>query len=401
MAGRLERDANDGEPRGAFGGDAGEVARLGFKLGCTAFGGPAVHVAMLRDEAVVRRCWLTDSRFTDLLGMTNLLPGPNSTEMVMHIGFKRAGWRGLLAAGVGFITPAAIVSLAFAWGYVRFGATPSGTGFLNGVQPVAIAVIGWAVWSLGKSTVHGVAGLLLTGCVALLHVLGVHELILLVFGALTWAGWPAFRRMARDRGGTALGIILPWLLVPFGVPLALAPRGEEPTALRLFLVFLKIGATLYGSGYVLVAYLRSDLVERTSWLTEQQLLDAIAIGQITPGPLLSAATFAGYLAGGWTGAIAATVGIFLPAFLLVGFASSLLPRLRRISWVAPIVDGLGLAAIGLMAAVLVPLGRAALTDNWRLALAVLAFLLLVRFRVNAAILIAGGGLLGLLVTALA
>ncbi|MDQ3044794.1 MAG: chromate transporter, partial [Chloroflexota bacterium] len=232
-----------------------------------------------------------------------------------------------------------------------------------------------------------------------LHILAVHELLLLAIGALAWVGWSSLQTAAH-RGGTMISIIAPWLIAPFGLSLTLSPRGEDATPLRLFLVFLKIGATLYGSGYVLVAYMRADLVVRGGWLTEQQLVDAIAIGQVTPGPLLSTATFAGYFAGGWTGAIAATIGIFLPAFLLVAFANSLLSLLRRISWAGLFLNGLSLSAIGLMAAVLVPLGRATLDGVWGVSGTLLALLLITKFRVNAAVLIIGGGLLGLLGSAL-
>lgn len=369
-----------------------EVMVLAVRLGFTAFGGPAAHIAMLRDEAVVRRRWLSDEHFLDLLGATNLIPGPNSTEMVMHVGRLRAGWRGLVVAGLGFILPAALIVLAFAWAYTRYGTTPTAEWLLYGVKPVIIAIVAQALWGLAGVAIKGPADVVLGGAAMVLYLVGLHELLILFGGGLlVLAARTLWRRRAQLWSLAAL---------PLAGMSAVATPDVPVSLLRLFLVFLKVGAVLYGSGYVLLAFLRNDLVLRLGWLTDQQLLDAIAVGQFTPGPVFTTATFVGYLVAGWSGALVATVGIFLPAFIFVAALNPLIPRLRRSPSAGALLDGINVVSLGLMAAVLLELGRAALVDGLTVALALLAAVALVRWKINSAWLVALGGLVGLLVWAL-
>ena len=373
-----------------------ELAWVAFKLGCTAFGGPAAHIAMLREEAVARRRWTSEQHFVDMLGVTNLLPGPNSTEMVIHTGFERGGWRGLVVAGSLFILPAATITLILAWLYVRYGATTEGEWLLYGIKPVIIAVVAQALWNLGRTAIRGVVLAAIGAAVLALYLLGVHELVLLFGGGLVVALVRSGQRL-RQRTGTGPLVLIPLGVAKLPVLVAVAASAAEPySALRLFLNFLKIGATLYGSGYVLLAFLHNDFVVRSGWITEQQLLDAVAVGQLTPGPVFTTATFVGYLVGGVTGAVLATVGIFLPAFVLVGVVNPIVPRLRRSPLIASLLDGVNVAAIGLMAAVTWELGRAAIVDWRTVLLAVAAAALLIRYRVNSAWLVLGGGVLGIL-----
>lgn len=374
------------------------VILLAFKLGCIAFGGPAAHIAMLRQEVVARHGWMTDQRFLDLIGITNLIPGPNSTEMVMHVGQERGGWRGLVGAGVAFILPAASITLVFAWLYGRYGTTTEGEWILRGIKPVVLAVVLQAVWNLARTAIKDVILAVVGAAVFALYLLGLNELVLLFGGAgvAVIARWLANARSQPGTGPTHLGTVG---IVAFGSTslAAIADPAVAYSGLRLFLTFLKIGGSLYGSGYVLVAFLRNDLVERLGWISERQLLDAIAVGQFTPGPVFTTATFVGYLAGGFTGAILATIAIFLPAFVFVAIAHRLLARLSRIAWVRPLLDGINVAAIGLMAAVAVILSRDAIVDPLTAILAVVALVLLVRFTVNSALLILAGAAISVLI----
>ncbi|HAJ34779.1 MAG TPA: chromate transporter [Chloroflexi bacterium] len=365
-----------------------ELARLFTRLGFTAFGGPAAHIAMMHDEVVIRRSWLSEQHFLDMIGAVNLVPGPNSTEMAIHIGAVRAGWRGLLVAGFCFIMPAVLIVWALAWAYVQYGTTPQADALLYGIKPVIIAIVLQALIRLGQTALRG--PLLIAAGVAVfaLYLLGVNELALLFgMGALV-----AAIRMAQ-RGFTGQAALLPLLSLN---ALAVAVQQAAPMTLnQLFLVFLKAGALLYGSGYVLLAFLRNDLVVQLGWLTDQQLLDAVAIGQLTPGPVFTTATFVGYLVAGTPGAIVATVGIFLPAFLFVGVLHRIVPVMRRSPWTAALLDGVNVAALGLMAGVTWQLGRAAIF-NWLTALlAVAALIVLVRFKLNSAWLVLAGGVIGL------
>lgn len=379
--------------------ELGEVARLFLKLGATAFGGPAAHIALMEHEIVRRRQWLSREEFLDLLGATNLIPGPNSAEMAIHIGHRRAGWAGLVVAGLCFILPATLIVMLMAWGYVRFGQLPKAEGLLYGIKPVIIAIIVQALWGFGrtalKSTRLAALGLGVVG----LAFLGVHELILL-FGAGLMMGmlhWAKLRGAAKSTAfPRSSAAIIPFLAVGGGA----GGAGAAATAVSfsygsMFLFFLKVGAVLYGSGYVLLAFLRADLVDRWQWLTEAQLLDAVAVGQFTPGPLFTTATFIGYLLGGVSGAGLATAGIFLPAFVFVAVSGPLIPRLRRSPTAGAVLDGVNVASLALMAVVTVHLGRGALVDLPTLLLAILSGLCLVRFRLNSVWLVLGGGVMGL------
>lgn len=374
-------------PRGAPGRLA-EVAAYFLKLGATAFGGPAAHIAMMHGEVVKRRKWLDDQRFLDLIGATQLIPGPNSTEMAIHLGFLRAGWSGLIAGGLCFLLPAALIVAALAWAYVRFGALPEVGSALYGIQPVVIAIILQALWSLGQKAVKGPLTAVVGTAVLGLYFLGVNEIALLFAGGLAVMIVESVRRPGT---GGATGSLM--LFAGSGWPAFAAAPFSLPA---LFLIFLKIGAVLYGSGYVLLAFLRADFVVRLGWLTDRQLLDAVAIGQVTPGPVFTTATFIGFLLGGVPGALLATLGIFLPSFLFVALSSPFLSRLRSSPWAASLLDGVNAASLGLMAAVTWPLGRASLVDAWTTAIGIVSAVLLLRFKVNSLWLVAGGAAIGLL-----
>jgi chromate transporter len=376
-------------------GAVGEVARLFLKLGLIAFGGPAAHIALMREEVVRRRRWVSDERFLDLLGMTNLIPGPNSTEMAIHLGYVRAGWPGLLVGGACFIVPAMLIVLALAWLYVRYGTLPAATAALYGITPVVIAIVLQAMWALGRTAVKGPLPAAVGVAVLGLALAGGNELVLLLGGGILVM---ALRAAWRARSVTALVAALG---VP-GVALGQVAAGAASASLgTLFLTFLKIGAVLYGSGYVLLAFLRNDFVERLGWLTDRQLIDAVAVGQFTPGPVFTTATFVGYLVAGWTGALLATLAIFLPSFVFVALSHPLIPRIRGSRWTGAFLDGVNVAALGLMAAVTWQLGRAAIVDLFTAGLALAAGVLLLRTRINSAWLVIASALAGLLYRRLA
>lgn len=370
----------------------GDVIRLFLRLGFTAFGGPAAHIAMMHDEVVTRRQWMDEQYFLDLIGATNLVPGPNSTEMAIHVGYDRAGWRGLLAAGVCFILPAALIVGILAWAYVKYGNTPEGTALLYGIKPVIIAIILQALLRLGRSAVKGPLLAAIGLAAVVLYLLGINELLLLLGGSLFVLGVRAITQRQ-----TPLPVLIPTLLHIED----LAKQIETATARldQLFLVFLKVGAVLYGSGYVLLAFLRNDLVVRLGWLTDQQLLDAIAIGQFTPGPVFTTATFVGYVVGGVPGAVLATVGIFLPAFVFVALLNRIVPYLRDAWWSAALLDGVNVAALGLMAGVTWQLGSDAVVDVPTALLAIGAAVVLVRYKINSAWLVLAGAAVGLILNA--
>jgi chromate transporter len=371
------------------------VAWLFLKLGTITFGGPAAHMAMMDDEVVRKRKWLTREQFLDLFGATNLIPGPNSTEMAIHIGLERAGWRGLIVAGLCFISPAVLIVLAFAWAYIRFGSLPEALWLLYGVKPVIIAIVVQALWGFATKAVKGP----LTGAVGIaviaLSLLGVSEILLLFAGGVGVMLWMNLaRRWIRPGGAAALtGSIL------FGTSSATAAgatgAGLPVSLFNLTAFFLKVGSILFGSGYVLLAFLRADLVQRWGWLTDRQLMDAIAVGQFTPGPVFTTATFIGYVVAGLPGALLATFGIFFPSFVFVAASNPLIPRLRRSAWAAGFLDGVNVASLGLMAVVTWHLGRAALVDALTVGLGLVATVLVFRLRLNSAWLVLGGGLVGI------
>ena len=359
-----------------------------LRLGAVSFGGPAVHVALMEEEIVRRRRWLTRDAFLDLLGAANLIPGPNSTELAIHIGYARAGWPGLLVAGACFIVPAALIVAALAWGYVRFGSLPAITGILAGVKPVVIAIVVQAIWNLGRGVLSSRGALALGLACVVAIALGVHELAVLTAGGVVMWMFDSWRRSnPSPRPGASSVVALSALAVTPSAPAAFSVGG-------LFLVFVKIGSVLFGSGYVLLAFLRADLVVRLGWLTERQLLDAVAVGQVTPGPVFTTATFVGYLLGGPSGALVATIGIFLPAFVFVAASGPLLPRVRRSAGARAVLDGVNVASLALMAVVTMQLARAALSGPTGVVLALASAVALVRFKVSAAWLVLAGALVG-------
>jgi len=359
-----------------------DVALLFLKLGALGFGGPAAHIAMMRQEVVERRRWLSEAEFLDLLGAANLIPGPSSTELAIHIGFRQCGWPGLLLAGVCFILPAACMVTLIAWAYVRFHALPQVAGIMYGIKPVVVAIVLQALWSLCRASLKSWPLRALAMAATAMTAAGVHEIVtLLVCGALASAP-----RVRRPLLSLAPGVIAAGALA----------IGEPITLSRLFWVFAKIGSVVFGSGYVLLAFLQADFVERLHWLTSQQLLDAVAVGQVTPGPVFTTATFIGYLVAGVPGAAVATLAIFLPGFLLVALSGPLLPRIRRSVLASAFFDGVTAASIGLIAWVLYLLGKAALVDPLNVGIAIVAAALLFRYRANAVWLILAGGLLGAL-----
>jgi chromate transporter len=364
-----------------------EVARFFLRIGATAFGGPAAHIAVMRDELVKKRGWLTEERFLDLLGAANLIPGPNSTEMAIFIGHARAGFPGLIVAGVSFILPASLVTLAIAALYVRYGALPELRGVLYGLKPVIIAVVFQALIGLAKSAVKTAPLFLLAIVSAASAFFGVDELAV-IFGGGTIAAMAALARRPRDEKKP---IAIPVLGLFSGATAAAKTAFSAPL---LFLVFLKVGTVLFGSGYVLLAFLRTDLVERLGWMSEPQLLDAIAVGQVTPGPVFTTATFIGYLLDGGTGALLATLGIFLPSFFFVAIAGPIVPRLRRSPIAGAFLDGVNVASLALMAVVTWQLGQSALVDMWTIAITLVCAVLLVWTRIGSLWLLLGGALLG-------
>lgn len=369
-----------------------ELALLFLRLGATAFGGPAAHIAMMQDEVVRRRGWMTDEDFLDLLGATNLIPGPNSTEMAIHIGHRRASGVGIFVAGICFIAPAALITLAFAWAYVRFGTLPLAEGLLHGVKPVIIAVVAQALWSLTRVALKTRALGALALAAAAANVAGLNE-VLVLFGAGAAAALIARvpRRSAllvwTGSGASAAHLT--------GAVTAAATLSTPYSLTALFLFFLKVGAILYGSGYVLLAFLKADLVDQWGWLTNDQLLDAVAIGQVTPGPLFTTATFIGYVLGGLPGAILATAGIFIPAFAFVAVSGPLVPRLRRSPTAGAFLDGVNAGALAVMGIVTFTLARSALVDGASTALALASAVLLIRYRVNSTWLVVGGACAGI------
>ena len=371
-----------------------EVALLFLKLGATSFGGPAAHTAMMHLEIVERRKWLNDQEFLDLIGATNIIPGPNSTEMAIHIGYRRAGWPGLITAGVCFITPAMLIVLMLVWTYVIYGSTPQAQWLLYGIKPVVIAIIIQAIWNLGrkaaKNLILAIGGVLILALYSLFHI---NELVLLFGGGLIIM---VLMNLHIMKGPSLKNLFIAPLFefnslpintlasIPYNLPL-------------LFLTFLKIGAILYGSGYVLIAFLRADFVTRLGWLTDQQLIDAIAVGQITPGPLFTSATFIGYILGGVPGALLATFGIFLPSFIFVAISNPFIPMMRNSVWVSSFLDGINIASLSLMAAVTFELGIASLIDIQTILIALISLGLLLRFKINPTWLVVGGALAGLLI----
>jgi chromate transporter len=363
------------------------LASLFLKLGTVAFGGPAVHIAMMRNEVVQRLRWMGEQEFLDLVGASSLIPGPNSTELAIHLGRVRAGWRGLLVAGACFILPATVIVLIFAWAYVRYGSTPQADALLYGVTPVVVAIVAHALWGFLRQVVKGPL-LALVGVVALiLYFLGMGEIPLLFGGALLMLLVRGVQN--RWEGGRGAAAFTP-LGTPLGL-LSLPSAGSGP--LGIFLSFLKIGSVLFGSGYVLLAFLRSEFVG-PGLLTDNQLIDAVAVGQLTPGPVFTTATFVGYVLAGVPGALLATLGIFLPAFVFVAATGPIIPRLRRSPILAGLLDGANVVSLALMAGVTWQLGRTSLVEPIPAIIAVATLAALFVTKINPAWLVLGGGILG-------
>jgi len=381
-----------------------ELAGLFLKLGTISFGGPAAHIALIESEIVHRRQWVTKQQFLDMLGAANLIPGPTSTEMAITTGFVRAGWAGLCVAGATFIVPAAVITGAFAWAYVRFGSLPQTASVLAGIKPAVIALIAVAIWRLGNTALKSI-GLVVLGIAALTAFsLGINPILILFVGGLIGM---AGRQFNISR--TSATLLIPAmssirstsqlrLLAATGLTAGVV--ASRPPLIRIGLFFLKVGAVLYGGGYVLLAFLEHGLVQQHAWLTQQQLLDAIAIGQFTPGPVLSTATFIGYLLGGVPGAAVATVGIFLPSFFYVALLAPVLFRLRQSAWIAAFLDSVNVCAVALMTGVTVRLAADALRGWSTWLIGSVAIVVLLRWKVNSAWIVFGGGIMGLLFSAI-
>ncbi|HET7892458.1 MAG TPA: chromate efflux transporter [Candidatus Sulfotelmatobacter sp.] len=388
-----------------------ELSTLFLKLGVISFGGPAAHIALIEEEIVRKRAWVTRQQFLDMLGAANLIPGPTSTELAINVGFVRAGWAGLCVAGACFILPAALITGVFAWAYVRFGTRTQAVSVLAGVKAAVIAVIAVAIWRLGKSAVKdgGLAGLGVISLAAFLA--GVNPFVILFGGGLlgmlarritrgsaALISFPISRSGFVSRGtGRMWAVWMRW-----SGAVAMVTTGAvitRPSIGKIGLFFLKVGAVLYGGGYVLLAFLEQGLVRQHAWLTQQQLLDAVAIGQFTPGPVLSTATFIGYILGGVPGAVVATLGIFLPSFFYVALLAPVLFRLRQSPWIAAFLDAVNVCAVALMAGVTLRLAADALRGWPAWAVAVVSLGVLLRWKVSAAWIVLGGGVAGLLLAA--
>lgn len=372
--------AVDGHPPGTI----REIARLFLKLGTVGFGGPAAHIALMREEVVVRRHWIDDAEFLDLVGATNIIPGPNSTELAIHLGHRRGGLRGLLVAGVCFIAPAVVIVGFLAWLYQRHGTDPAVVDLRYGILPVIIAIVAHALYGLGRSALTNAVNACVAAAALGGYLLGVHELIILGVAGTYTAAWSQRHRFGIRR----LHVI--WL------PLAtdrLDPS-TKTSLWRLLAVFVEIGSVIYGSGYVLLAFLQRNLVDDLGWLTTRQLLDAVTVGQVTPGPVFTTATFIGWQIDGAAGAAVATIGIFAPSFVFVALLGRIVPWMRTRPAARAFLTGLTTASLGLMAGVLVELTDAALVDVLTVAIAVIALGMLIRTRLNSAWLIGFGALVG-------
>jgi chromate transporter len=369
----------------------GQLALAFLKLGTIAFGGPAAHLAMMEEEFVRRRRWITQAEFLDRMAAANLIPGPSSTETTIFIGQLKRGWRGLIVAGSCFLLPAAVIVSMIAWAYVRYGKLPQVAGMLYAIKPVVVAIVIQALWKLSKTGVRTKFLVAIAALAVVLNLFGFGPiLVLLIAGTLSAAA--LWLRMK----GRPVAVSVAALPKFFAAAVATAATAAAlPFSLwRLFLSFLKIGSVIFGSGYVLLAFLQSEFVERLHWLTEKQLIDAVAVGQFTPGPVFSTATFIGYILGGWPGAIVATVGIFVPGFVLVAASGPLLPRIRRSPIISSALDGVVAGSLALMAVVTWQLGKAAIVGRMTIAIFVVSAVALLRFRVNSVWLIAAAAVGG-------
>ncbi|MGA2235551.1 MAG: chromate efflux transporter [Terriglobales bacterium] len=373
----------------------GEIALVFLKLGTTAFGGPPAHLAMMEEEFVRRRHWITQAEFLDRLATANLIPGPSSTEVAIFVGQLKRGWRGLIVAGCCFILPAAVIVSVIAWAYVRFGSLPRVEGILSAIKPAVVAIVIQALGKLGRTGVRTTLLAVIAALAAVLSFVGVSPVLVLVFAGLVSAAALAMKNRLVGAGVFGLQKVMELPKVVAGAMAIGAVGAAFPVGLgRLFLAFLKIGSVVFGSGYVLLAFLQTEFVKRLHWLTEKQLIDAVAVGQFTPGPLFTTATFIGYVVAGWMGAAVATVGIFLPGFVLVAVSGPLIPRLRRSAVAAAALDGVVAGSLALIAVVAWQLGKASIVDRASLVVFGVSLLALLRFRVNSAWLIAAAAVVG-------
>ncbi|MDR3627674.1 MAG: chromate efflux transporter [Ignavibacteriaceae bacterium] len=370
-----------------------EIAALFLKLGFTAFGGPAAHIAMMEDEVVKKRKWITHDHFLDLLGATNLIPGPNSTEMAIHIGYVKAGWKGLITAGVCFIMPASIITLILAYLYKAYGTMASPEAFISGMHPAIIAVIFAAMYRLSRPKMKNYFMLTVMALVAVLNLAGIDEVFLLICSGVLGIIWE-LREKIITSFSMLFSVNIPAVITGLFFTNNILSISAGATPAGIFLFFLKIGMVLYGSGYVLIAYLQGGLVESRHWLTHKQLLDAIAIGQFTPGPVLSTATFIGYQLTGITGAVSATAAIFLPSFLLILLIGPFIPKIRKYKAASGFLNGVNAASLGLMLSVTLLLAKTALTNLSSVIIFLLAVILLVIKNVNAVWIILGSAAAG-------
>jgi chromate transporter len=371
-----------------------EIAVVFLKLGSIAFGGPAAHLALMEEEFVRRRRWITEAEFLDRLAAANLIPGPSSTEVAIFVGQLKRGWRGLVVAGSCFIIPAAVIVSLIAGAYVRYGSLPQATGVLYAIKPVVVAIVIQALGKLARTGVRTSLLAVIAGLAAVLCVLEVSPIVVVVVAGIVSATSLAMknRLMALSVMETPGMLAAPALLVTTGVAASFGLG-------RLFLSFLKIGSVVFGSGYVLLPFVQAEFVERLHWLTDKQLIDAVAVGQFTPGPLFTTATFIGYVVGGWVGAAVATVGIFLPGFVLVALSGPVIPWIRRSPWASAALDGVIAGSLALMAVVTWQFGKAAIVDRMTLVVFLASVLVLVRFRINSAWLIGAAALGGFVLRA--
>ena len=378
----------------------GEIALVFLKLGTIAFGGPAAHLAMMEEEFVRRRRWITHEEFLDRLATANLIPGPSSTEVAIFVGQLKRGWRGLIVAGCCFIIPAALIVSAIAWAYVRFGSLPKAEGVLYAIKPAVVAIVIQALGKLGRTGVRTTLLAVIAALAAVLSLLGVSPVLVLVFAGLVSAAAFTMKNRLMGAGvglqkivGLQKAVGLPKVVA--GATAVVAVGTAFPVGLaRLFLSFLKIGSVVFGSGYVLLAFLQTEFVERLHWLTDKQLIDAVAVGQFTPGPLFTTATFIGYVVAGWMGAVVATVGIFLPGFVLVAVSGPMIPQLRRSAVAAAALNGVVAGSLALMAVVAMQLGKASIVDWKTLIVFGVSLIALLRFRVNSAWVVAAAAVVG-------
>lgn len=366
-----------------------QVAALFLKLGVISFGGPAAHVALMETETVHKRQWLSRDYFLDMLAATNLVPGPNAAEMAIHIGYLQAGWPGLVVGGAAFVLPAALISVALAWAYATYGSLPQAEAIFYGINPAIIAIILTATYRLGKSAIKDWKRALLSGLCLGASLLGADQVIILL-----GAGLAGVLLYARP---TAAGVApLVWIAPGLSVALPAAAAATGDGLLSLGLFFLKVGALLFGSGMVLFAFIQQDVVNRLGWLTQRQLVDAIAVGQMTPGPVLSSATFIGYLVSGWDGAVVATVAVFLPSFFITALLGRYLPRLRNWPLGQAFLKGINAAVVALILSVAVSLAQTAIRDALTALIAGASLFLLLRRKTETWHLVAGGATLGLI-----